>query len=206
VVYDGLVYIGVGEDPEHGEGVGHLWCIDPNKHGDVSPELVFNSQSPEEPIPHKRNQACVEAEGDFTRANPNSAAIWHYTGEDTNGNKKLEFEETMHRTCGTVAIQDGLLFIADFSGLFHCLDVKTGKPHWTYDMLAASWASPMIADGKVYIGDEDGDITVFACSAEQEVLGENNMGSSVYSTPIVANGVLFIANKDKLFAIESQKK
>ena len=30
VVYDGAIYIAVGEDPEHGEGVGHLWCIDPN--------------------------------------------------------------------------------------------------------------------------------------------------------------------------------
>ena len=46
MIYDGKVYIGVGEDPEHGEGVGHLWCIDPTKRGDVSPELVFNANDP----------------------------------------------------------------------------------------------------------------------------------------------------------------
>ncbi len=208
VVHDGLVYIGVGEDPEHGEGVGHLWCIDPTKRGDVSPELVFNTKDPQKPIPHKRNQACVESDGDLTRANPNSAAIWHYPGQDTNGNGKLEFEETMHRTCGTVAIKDGLLLVADFSGLVHCLDVITGKPHWTYDMLAASWASPLIADGKVYIGDEDGDISIFELSAArpEQPLAEINMGSSVYSTPIVANGILWITNKDKLFAIENKGK
>ena len=67
----------------------------------------------------------------------------------------------MHRTIGTVAIKDDLLFVADFSGLFHCLDAKTGKVHWTYDMLAAAWGSPLIVDDKVYIGDEDGDIAVF---------------------------------------------
>ena len=78
-----------------------------------------------------------------------------------NNNGKIEFEETMHRTCGTAAIKDGLLFVADFSGLFHCLDAKTGMPHWTHDMLAAAWGSPLIVDGKVYVGDEDGDITVF---------------------------------------------
>lgn len=208
VIYDGLVYVGVGEDPEHGEGAGHLWCIDPTKRGDISPELVFNTKSPETPIPHKRNQACVEAEGDFTRPNPNSAAVWHYPGHDANGNGKLEFEETMHRTCGTVAIHDDLLFVADFSGLFHCLDLKTGKPHWTYDMLAACWGSPLIADNKVYIGDEDGDISIFEVSAEapDEPLAEINMNSSVYSTPIVANGVLFIANKDKLFAIVNEEE
>ena len=111
----------------------------------------------------------------------------------------------MHRTCGTGVIKDDLLFIADFSGLFHCLDAKTGKVHWTYDMLAASWASPLIVDGKVYIGDEDGDICVFELSAEQKLLSEINMGSSVYSTPVVANNVLFIANKDHVFAIEKTR-
>ncbi len=50
VVYEGKVYVGVGEDPEHGEGRGHLWCIDPTKRGDVSPELVFNSADPTKPI------------------------------------------------------------------------------------------------------------------------------------------------------------
>ena len=62
----------------------------------------------------------------------------------------------MHRSCGTVAIKDDLLYIADFSGLFHCLHAKTGKVNWTYDMLAAAWGSPLIVDGHVVIGDEDG--------------------------------------------------
>jgi outer membrane protein assembly factor BamB len=93
------------------------------------------------------------------------------------------------------------LFVADFSGLFHCLDVKTGLPHWTYDMLAASWGSPLIVDGKVYIGDEDGDICIFALSKEKDLLAEINMGNSVYSTPIVAGDTLYIANRSHLFAI-----
>jgi outer membrane protein assembly factor BamB len=97
----------------------------------------------------------------------------------------------------------GLLFVADFSGLFHCLDVKTGKPHWTHDMLAASWGSPLVVDGKVYVGDEDGDITVFKLAPEKEILSEINMGNSVYSTPIVAGDTLYIANKSHLFAIRA---
>jgi outer membrane protein assembly factor BamB len=203
VVYEGLVYIGVGEDPEHGEGVGHLWCIDPTKRGDVSPELAFNVADLSKPIEHKRMQAVNKEAGEVARANPNSAAVWHYASYDTNANGKIEFEETMHRTCGTVAIKDGLLFVADFSGLFHCLDAKTGIPYWTHDMLAAAWGSPLIVDDKVYIGDEDGDISVFKLSKKPELLAENPMSSSVYSTPVVANGTLFIADKDHLFAIVS---
>lgn len=201
VVYDGLVYVGVGEDPEHGEGQGHLWCIDPTKRGDVSPTLVYNSKEPKTPIAHKRLQALVEKEGDFERENPNSAAIWHYVGADPSN-----FETTMHRTCGTVAIKNNLLFVSDFSGLVHCLDPKTGKPHWTYDMFAASWASPLIVEDKVYLGDEDGDITVFRLAQEQEILGEVNMGSSVYTTPVVANDTLFIANRNRVFAIREGAK
>ena len=202
VVYDGKVYVGVGEDPEHGEGVGHFYCIDPTKRGDVSQELVFNSASPDKPIAHKRNQACVEADGDFTRPNPNSACVWHYEGEDLNKNGKLDFEESMHRTCGTAAIKDDILVIPDFSGLVHCLDAKTGKCYWTHDMLAACWSSALIVDGKIYVGNEDGDIKIFKLGKTKELLNEGiNMGSSIYSTPIVANGVLYISTKNQLFAI-----
>jgi outer membrane protein assembly factor BamB len=201
VIHDNKVFIAVGEDPEHGEGTGHLWCVDATKRGDVSAELVFNTKDPETPIAHKRNQAAVKEDGDFTRANPNSAAVWHYSTVDKNENGKFEFEETMHRTMGTAAIKDDLLFIADFSGLVHCVDAKTGKPYWTHDMLAVSWGSPLIAGDHVYFGDEDGEVTIFKLSKELEVVGEIRMGSSVYSMPIVANGVLYISNQSYLFAI-----
>lgn len=213
VAYDGLVYIAVGEDPEHGEGVGHLWCIDPNKRGDVSPTQVFNPEvdGGKTPIPHKRIKALEADKGDIEKENPNSAVVWHYSGNDP---KQKKFEETMHRTCGTVAIKNDLLYIADFSGLFHCLDAKTGKAHWTYDMLAASWASPLIVEDRVYIGDEDGDVTIFALSKEMKILSKDsngdegpiNMSTAVYTTPVVANNTLFIANRNQLFCIKPGTK
>jgi outer membrane protein assembly factor BamB len=234
VIHDGVVYVAVGQDPEHGEGDGHVWAIDPTKRGDVSPELAFNVSDLTKPIPAKRIQAVVPEDGEVARANPNSAVVWHYSQFDQDGDGDIAFEETMHRSCGTVAIKDGLLFIADFSGLFHCLDVKTGKPHWTHDMFASAWGSPLIVDNKVYIGDEDGDVAVFNLSGDpkkamkevvvDEQTGETelvpinakrnefdqweviNMGNSVFSTPIVANNVLYISNKSHLFAIESESE
>ena len=203
VVYDGLIYVAVGEDPEHGEGQGHLWCIDPTKRGDVSPTQVFNSKDMTKPIAPKRKQALVAAEGDVERDNPNSAAVWHYVGNDPE-----KFETTMHRTCGTVAIKNNILYIADFSGVLHCLDAKTGVAHWTHDMLAASWASPLIADGKVYIGDEDGDILIFKLEVGEaiNIIDEINLGSALYTTPIAANESIYIANRNRLFAIEAGKQ
>jgi outer membrane protein assembly factor BamB len=201
VAYDGLIYIAVGEDVEHGEGRGHLWCIDPTKRGDVSPELVFNKKDPKTPIAYKRLKACEPEKGDFTQPNPNSAAVWHYVGEDSE-----QPEQTMHRAFSSVAVKDDLLFIADQSGIVHCLDSRTGKAHWTHDMLASCWATPIIVEGKVYIGDEDGDVSVFELSKEKNLVAENNMGSAVYGTPAVAGNVMYLARKDMLFAIAAGAK
>lgn len=206
VVYDGMVYLAVGQDPEHGEGQGHLWCIDPTGEGDVSPTLAQDAQG--KPLAHRRIQAVDTKQGEKIVTNPKSKAIWHYDWHDADGNGKDDFEEVMHRSCGTVAIKDDLLYIADFSGLFHCLDARQadedGKPtvHWTYDMFSAAWGSPLIVENKVYIGDEDGDVSIFELSKKQNQIAEINMDNSVYSTPIVANNVLFIANKNTLYAIK----
>ncbi len=209
VIYNDKIYIGVGEDPEHGEGNGHLWCIDPTKRGDVSPTLAVDASGKEITDIYdgtRRLQLVNTAKGEKAIDNPNSAVVWHYTGDDTNGNGEIDFEEEMHRTCGTVAIKDNLLFIADFSGIFHCLDATTGKSHWNYDMFAAAWGSPLIADGKVYIGDEEGDIAIFELSPKMKLIGEVSCANSVYSTPIVANNVLYIANKSTLYAIGVKKE
>ena len=206
VFYDGYVYVAVGQDPEHLEGEGHLWCIDPTKKtdgSDVSPTIALDKDGNQ--LPHRRLQAVIASNGDMEKPNPDSAVVWHYTGEDSSGNGKIDWEEEMHRSIGTVTIKDDILYVTDFSGLLHCLNAKTGKPYWTYDLFAQSWGSPLLVDGKVYVGDEDGDVAIFEhdpSGGTGEPINEINMNNSVYSTPIVANGVLYISNKSTLFAIK----
>ena len=66
--------------------------------------------------------------------------------------------------------------------------------------------APVIADGHVYIGDEDGDVTIFEFGADNpDPIAEINMGSSVYSTPVGANDTIYISTKDKLFAIGNEE-
>ena len=153
VFYDNVVYIANGQDPEHGEGVGHLYAIDPTKRGDIT----------------------------------ETGRIWHY--------------DKIRRSISTGSVYNGILFYSDFSGFLHALDAKTGKPFWTHDMFAAIWGSPMVIDGKVYLGDEDGDVTVLNADKTLKVIAESNMGSSVYSTPVPAHGVLYIVNRNQLYAL-----
>ena len=68
-------------------------------------------------------------------------------------------------------------------------------------MFAAVWGSTLVVDGKVYVGDEDGDITVLQAGKEKKVLTELNMGSAVYATPVPAHGTLFLNNRNQLFAL-----
>jgi outer membrane protein assembly factor BamB len=68
-------------------------------------------------------------------------------------------------------------------------------------MFAAVWGSPLLVDGKIYLGDEDGDIVIMQEGKTKKVIAEINMGSSVYSSAVPANGVLYISNRNQLFAI-----
>jgi len=155
VVYEGRVYVAIGQDPEHGEGVGNLVCIDPTGEGDVT----------------------------------KSHQVWSY--------------DKIHRSMSTLAIQSGLVFAADYSGFVYCLDAKTGKEHWVHDTMAHIWGSTLAADGKVFVGNEDGYLTVFPAQKElaEGAVVEVDMTSPVYSSPIAANGVLYVATHTHLFAI-----
>lgn len=123
----------------------------------------------------------------------NTAVVWHRGYKDFN------------RTMSTVAIHEGLLYVADLSGFVYCFDVKTGELYWKYDTYAAIWGSPYVADGKLYIGDEDGDIAVLKTGKQMELLHEVNMGSAVYTTPVAKNGVLYVTNRSTLFALETKR-
>ena len=53
----------------------------------------------------------------------------------------------------------------------------------------------------MYLGDEDGDVAVLEAARQMKLVAENNMGSSVYSTPVPANGALYLVNRNQLFKI-----
>jgi outer membrane protein assembly factor BamB len=107
----------------------------------------------------------------------------------------------IRRTISTAAVADGLVYISDFSGFLHCLDADTGTQLWKHDLFSAVWGSPFVVDGKVYLGDEDGDLVVLAHGREKKVLAEMSMGGSVYGTITPANGALFLTARNRLFAI-----
>ena len=99
-----------------------------------------------------------------------------------------------------------LVYAVDLSGFLQCFDQANGTSYWTHDMLAAVRGSPLWVDDKIYLGDEDGDVAILQAGKELKVIAEINMGSSVHSTPVAAGGILYIASRTHLFAIQEEMK
>ena len=153
VLYNNRIYVAIGQDPEHGQGVGALSCIDATKTGDIS----------------------------------KTGIIWQY--------------DKIHRSISTVAIANGLLYTADFAGNVYCFDADTGKENWIESTGGEMWGSTLVADGKLYFGNRQGDAYVMEASKTKKVISKTDVESEIYGTPIVANGVVYIAAQSHLFAL-----
>ena len=183
VYYQGRVYVAIGQDPEHGEGVGNFSCID-----------VATGKK-----------------------------VWDYR---------------THRSLSTCSIADGLVYIADHSGYLYCLDANDGTLYWRYDTMSLIWGSTMVADNKVYLGNEDGQVTVIDTIRMKKLaddlgaplemrsrkggleitlpdkstetiqadglLNSVEFDKPVYLSPVTAGGVLYIGMTTHLYAIEAK--
>ena len=137
---------------------------------------------------HEAWLKCVDAtkSGDIT----SSGQLWSYP---------------LARHClASPALHGGLAFIGDTGGKLHCVDAETGQPCWTHDVKGEVWASPLVADGKVYFATRLGDVLVFAATREKHLLSETRLGSAISGTPAAANGVLYFTTMSKLFAVETR--
>ncbi len=183
--FENSVVLAVGQDPEHAEGVGHIYRIDATREGDISPEIE-------------------DGNGGF-KPNPNSGSIWHLGGIDKDGSITGEEEGLIfRRTLSTVGIHDGLVYAADLSGFVHCIDFKTGQQYWEHDTFSGIWGSTLVVDGKVFIGDEDGELTILKAGKKEEKLAEKLFNSSVYSTPTIAHGILYVTDRSRLYAFDTE--
>lgn len=218
VVHDGLVYIGVGQDPEHTTGIAHFWCIDPKNRGDISPTLADGEKD-----------GIVQS-----KPNPNSCVKWHYGGEETRKWAQREFK--FGRTMSTACVVDGLVYIAELAGYLHCINAKTGEHYWQFDTKGSIWGSAYYVDGRVLLATDSGDLFIFKHKKDQKVydeveaaknapdmrearklriakqkeveaeylLAKLEFDAPIRSTPVVANGVLYVMTEKSLYALKAK--
>jgi outer membrane protein assembly factor BamB len=83
----------------------------------------------------------------------------------------------------------------------NCLDAKTGELVWQQRLKGSFWASPVVADGKLYVVNEEGATTVIELGDKPKVLATNAMGEKILATPAIAGGALFLRSDQHLWCI-----
>jgi len=105
-------------------------------------------------------------------------------------------------------VSDGThVFIVTDSGIVYALNAKTGAVVWGPTRLKSGTysASPVLADGRVYVTSEDGLTSVFAAGPAYELLAENPLDDYTLSSPAVSEGQIFIRTAKHLFAIGTRR-
>lgn len=180
VVVEDRVFIGLGKYPEHlqGSGASYFLCLDISKRGDVSLKSYDKND----------------------KTNKDSALVWAFGGK-VEPPPSVGPRAKFHCTASTAAVSDGLAYIADDIGYVYCLDARTGELQWRYDVMANVMGSPYLVDGRILLGTDDGAMHIFNRSRAVRHIAEIDMDEQITTTPIVANGVLYVATRSKLYAI-----
>jgi outer membrane protein assembly factor BamB len=101
-------------------------------------------------------------------------------------------------------VTDGKYFyVVDDRGVAWCLDAKTGQAIWGPQRIKSGTysSSPVLADGKIYITNEDGLTTVLRAGPKFEVIAENDLNDYCLSSPAISDGQIFIRTAQNLYCI-----
>jgi outer membrane protein assembly factor BamB len=155
--------------------------------------------------PYYRIVASPVAAGDIvvapTRVRPMLALRGFGRGDVTKSALLWSFDQGPD--VPTPATDGTLLYVVNDKGLLWCLDLATGKPHYGPQRLRVGTysASPLLADGKLYVTSEDGLTSVVRAGTTFELLAENALEDFTLASPAAAGGQLFLRTKGYLYAI-----
>jgi outer membrane protein assembly factor BamB len=103
------------------------------------------------------------------------------------------------------ALADNLLFSTMTTGKMHCIDITTGKTLWIENN-GAQYSSPVIANGLVYMPNDEGIITIIKPGSKFEYVAKNPIGEKMFASPAISNGKIYIRGFKHLFCISTNGK
>ncbi len=103
----------------------------------------------------------------------------------------------------TPAVTDKLIFIADCGKNLYCLNRSNGLEYWRHEAKGEFWASPYVADGKVFIGSRRGDFMIFKADPIKQQLSTIDLGAPISATTTAANGRIYVATMMDLYCLEN---
>jgi len=182
-----------GYDPESGKelwrlgGSSKITAPTPVFAGDII--VVASGRRPEAPIFVIR----AGASGDITLGKEQTSSDWIAWSRQQRG-----------PYMPTPLIYGGYLYILANQGIFDCYELRTGKEIYRQRINHQGGgfsASPVAADGRIYLSSEDGDMFVVKAGKDFELLATNPMGERLMATPALSGGRMFVRAERTLYAI-----
>jgi outer membrane protein assembly factor BamB/HEAT repeat protein len=124
-------------------------------------------------------------------------------GDVTKG-RLLWTSREVGRVVATPIVKDGLLYVADVGGTVYCLDAATGALIWKHETNAPIWGCFLLAADRLYVGNEDGIMTVLRTGREKQLLAQIEMDAALYSRPALVGDSLYLATANKLYLIAAR--
>ena len=104
-------------------------------------------------------------------------------------------------------MDDERLYTVDNSAIVGAFDLKTGARLWEKSLGTLQKGSPLLADGKLYVGTENGKFYILRPSAtgvevlDEDLLGTEQTPEPIIASPIVADGRVYVTSMDATYAI-----
>jgi outer membrane protein assembly factor BamB len=156
--------------------------------------IVASGRAPERPI----FAVKPGARGDLTLAKNQTSSeqvAWSRTGRGSYMPTPIAYQ--------------GILYVLANNGVFDAYEIETGEEIYRQRLEPVGSgfsASPVAADGKIYLTSEDGDIIIVTAGREFRKLGSNSLGELVMATPALSEGVMYVRGQSTLFAITSRRQ
>ena len=93
------------------------------------------------------------------------------------------------------------LFMVNDRGIATCLDARTGAAVWTRRLGGDFSSSPLYADGRIYVGNRDGDTFVIDPGAEPEIVASNHLDGRIFATPAAVGDSLYLRTDTAIYRI-----
>ncbi len=155
--------------------------------------VVASGRGPERPIfvvrPNARGDLTLP-EGKTT----SDSIVWSKTGRGSYMPTPLAYR--------------GILYVLANNGTFDAYNLKTGEEIYRQRLPTVGSgfsASPVAADGKIFLSNEDGEILVVAAGEKFNLLATNSMGELLMATPALSDGAMYVRSASSLFAIGRKK-
>ncbi|MCA9050074.1 MAG: PQQ-binding-like beta-propeller repeat protein [Planctomycetaceae bacterium] len=108
-----------------------------------------------------------------------------------------------------LVVDDGVLYVVADTGKLHAFDSKSGEEHWEFSLGTVGKGSPVIADGKMYVMEVNGNIHILKVSRDKcqslsraTITAANGEGlDEIYATPAISDGRIFFVTRDRTFCI-----